>query len=181
MRNIIAAMALLCVCASSAEARAHRYHHHHYSHGYSHAGRPAAWCGWCARRSAEIPVPSTTLRATGPTTAPTREDRPLALSLSGPITSAESSAKRMDGGLSRAATMDMAFARARGRCRVPSLSGRPTPASELASSPADRTEAKPISRDDQRPKCPSDRSDAGALFRKLATRMRVSAGLMEVL
>ncbi|MGC1559995.1 MAG: hypothetical protein WA820_09125 [Bradyrhizobium sp.] len=49
MRNIIAAMALLCVCASSAQARAHRYHHHHYAHGYSHAGRPAAWCGWFMR------------------------------------------------------------------------------------------------------------------------------------
>jgi hypothetical protein len=50
MRNIVAAMALLCACASSAEARAHhRHQRHHYSHGYSHAGRPAAWCGWYMR------------------------------------------------------------------------------------------------------------------------------------
>ena len=42
MRRIISAMALLCAFASSTEARAE--HHHR-----SHAGRPAAWCGWYMR------------------------------------------------------------------------------------------------------------------------------------
>ena len=42
MRRIISAMALLCAFASSTEARTE--HHHR-----SHAGRPAAWCGWYMR------------------------------------------------------------------------------------------------------------------------------------
>jgi len=53
MRNIVAALALLCVWASSAPARAHHHRHHyshgHYSHGHSYAGRPASWCGWYMR------------------------------------------------------------------------------------------------------------------------------------
>ena len=42
MRKIISAMALLCAFAPSTEARTE--HHHR-----SHAGRPAAWCGWYMR------------------------------------------------------------------------------------------------------------------------------------
>jgi hypothetical protein len=42
MRRIISAMALLCAFVSSTEARTE--HHHR-----SHAGRPAAWCGWYMR------------------------------------------------------------------------------------------------------------------------------------
>ena len=49
MRNILTAMALLCVFASNAEARPHHHHHRHYSHGHSYSGRPSAWCGWYMR------------------------------------------------------------------------------------------------------------------------------------
>jgi hypothetical protein len=54
MRRIVAAMALaFCAGASSAQARTHHhgYSHHRYSHhaGFSHGGRPAAWCGWYMR------------------------------------------------------------------------------------------------------------------------------------
>lgn len=49
MRKIVTAITLLCAFASNAEARSHHYHHRHYAHGSSHAGRPAAWCGWYMR------------------------------------------------------------------------------------------------------------------------------------
>ena len=45
MRKIVAAMALLFALASSAEARTSPHHRSH----YTHAGRPAAWCGWYMR------------------------------------------------------------------------------------------------------------------------------------
>src|SRR4029077_18854891 len=60
MRKTVAAIAMVCVWGSSAEARSHHRHHAHYSHhyhhhhryasaGYSHSGRPRAWCGWYMR------------------------------------------------------------------------------------------------------------------------------------
>lgn len=59
MRKIVAAMALaFCAFASTAQARTHHHHYRHHHHGgysrdyhrgYSHDGRPAAWCGWYMR------------------------------------------------------------------------------------------------------------------------------------
>jgi hypothetical protein len=51
MRKLVAAIAAFLAFAPSAEARAHHAHHgyRHYAHGYSHGGRPAAWCGWYMR------------------------------------------------------------------------------------------------------------------------------------
>jgi hypothetical protein len=55
MRKILAAMTLLCTFGSGAEARPHHSHYRHYAQGYryasgySHARRPAAWCGWYMR------------------------------------------------------------------------------------------------------------------------------------
>jgi hypothetical protein len=47
MRNIVAAMVMLCAFGTTAEARTHRHHHVHYAH--SDSGRPRAWCGWYMR------------------------------------------------------------------------------------------------------------------------------------